>query len=119
MEPMERELRDIFQQAAEGAAESAAMPDTLDTPDTSKTPEPPETPDYAGLLRRIEALEERLIQPEPEEQEEPEVQEPPKKPIPQNLPRFAAPIQGKAPEREEETVARRYKNNPWYKRFGA
>lgn len=113
MEPMERELRDIFQQAAEGAAESAAMPDTPDTP---------ETPDYAGLLRRIEALEERLIQPEPEEQEKtekPEVQEPPKKPIPQNLPRFAAPIQGKAPEREEETVARRYKNNPWYKRFGA
>lgn len=119
MEPMERELRDIFQQAAEGAAESAAMPDTQDTPDTSETPEPPETPDYAALLRRIEALEARLIQPEPEEQEEPEVQEPPKKPIPPNLPRFAAPIQGKAPEREEETVARRYKNNPWYKRFGA
>lgn len=119
MEPMERELRDIFQQAAEGAAESAAMPDT---PDTPEPPEPPETPDYAALLRRIEALEERLIQPEPEEQEkteEPEVQEPPKKPIPQNLPRFAAPIQGKAPGKEEETVARRYKNNPWYKRFGA
>lgn len=110
MEPMERELRDIFQQAAEGAAESAAMPDTPDTP---------ETPDYAGLLRRIEALEARMTQPEPEEQEEPEVQEPPKKTIPPNLPRFAAPIQGKAPEREEETVARRYKNNPWYKRFGA
>lgn len=116
MEPMERELREIFQQAAEGAAESAAMPDTSETPDM---PEKPEPPDYAGLLRRIEALEARLIQPEPEEQEEPEVQEPPKKPIPQNLPRFAAPIQGKAPEREEETVARRYKNNPWYKRFGA
>lgn len=116
MESMERELRDIFRQAAEGAAESAAMPDT---PDTPEKPEKPETPDYAGLLRRIEALEARMIQPEPEEQEEPEVQEPPKKTIPQNLPRFAAPIQGKAPEREEETVARRYKNNPWYKRFGA
>ena len=116
MEPMERELRDIFQQAAEGAAESAAMPDTPETPDTPDTPEPP---DYAALLRRIEALEERLIQPEPEEPEEPEVQEPPKKTTPKNLPRFAAPIQGKAPEREEETVARRYKNNPWYKRFGA
>lgn len=119
MEPMERELRDIFQQAAEGAAESIPSPEK---PEESENHEKPEKPDYAALLRRIEALEERLIQPEPEEQEKtekPEVQEPPKKPIPQNLPRFAAPIQGKAPEREEETVARRYKNNPWYKRFGA
>lgn len=116
MESMERELRDIFQQAAEGAAESIPSPEK---PEESAKPE---EPDYAGLLRRIQALEARLIQPEPEEQEkpeEPEVQEPPKKPIPQNLPRFAAPIQGKAPEREEEIVARRYKNNPWYKRFGA
>ena len=119
MEPMERELREIFQQAAEGAAESAAMPDTPDTSDTPDIPEPPETPDYAALLRRIEALEERLTQREPDQLEPPEVQGPPKKTIPPNLPRFAAPIQGKAPEREEETVARRYKNNPWYKRFGA
>ena len=119
MEPMERELRDIFQQAAEGAAESAALQEKPENPETPEKPEPPETPDYAALLRRIEALEERLARQKPEESEAPEEPEPPKKPIPQNLPRFAAPIQGKAPEREEETVARRYKNNPWYKRFGA
>ena len=31
-------------------------------------------------------------------------------------PVFAAPVRGRRPDHEEETVARRYQNNPWYRR---
>ncbi len=31
-------------------------------------------------------------------------------------PRFAAPVQARDLSREDEAVAQRYKNNPWYKR---
>ncbi len=31
-------------------------------------------------------------------------------------PAFAAPVQGRALDHEDETVARRYQNNPWYRR---